>query len=92
VDVGVAVGFGAACAGVRFTIHRLANNTRISGTLKKILVRRIIGTSYIQVNAISTTPRYRVPDRDMDIGERTPPRANDMESSAGLDSSGTPPS
>jgi len=28
------------------------------------------------------TPRFRVPDRDMDIGERTPPRANDMKSSA----------
>ncbi len=30
--------------------------------------------------AIPTTPRYRVPDRDMGIDGRTPPRASDIKS------------
>jgi hypothetical protein len=42
-----------------------------------------VNLSY-ELIAISTTPRCRVPDRDMDTGERTPPRANDKESSAGF--------
>jgi hypothetical protein len=63
----------------------------MSGTLKKILLRGIMRTSCNRLIAISTTPRDRVPDRDMDIGERTPPRASDMKSFAWFTMCGAPP-
>ncbi len=42
--------------------------------------------------AIPTTPRYRVPDRDMSIDGRTPPRASDSESIGMLNGWDAPPS
>src|SRR5215213_6932357 len=39
----------------------------------------------------TTTPRDRVPDRDMDIGERTPPRANEIALFGWLCSYAAPP-
>jgi hypothetical protein len=65
---------------MKFAIPRLTTTTTTIKTLKKTLVRRIIWTSYEFLLAIPTTPRIRVPDRDMGIDERTPPRASDIKS------------